>query len=333
MERGVRALVLDRRFADSLSDVRKRFPDMQIDVPGDEDERCSLAANADVILVQQDPLGADLLELTQDLRLLVKMGRVYENIDVGAARVRDISMVFVPRKGPNCVAELGISLILALSKDLIWAHSNVVDGAYQRRGLRPSLTTQRSYAFHWMKMVRVHEVRGKTLGIVGLGEIGTETARRANALGMNVLYSSRTRRSKAFEERYDVTYKELRDLLETSDHVLLAVPHTPATEHMIGPEELALIGPEGYLVNVCRGRVVDEAALVEALREGTIAGAALDVFSEEPLPVESPLCELGNVILTPHIGGGTGSTDALELIETFEEVESILSGNPPRNPI
>jgi D-3-phosphoglycerate dehydrogenase len=311
--------------------MQQQFPDMQIEVAADEDERDSLAASADVIVVQQDPLGADLLELTQDLRLLVKMGRMYENIDVEAVRERDISMIFVPRKGPNCVAELGISLILALSKDLIWAHRNVADGAYQRRGLRPSLTTQRSYAFHWMKMVKVHEVRGKTLGIVGLGEIGTEAARRAIALGMNVLYYSRTRRSKAFEERYDVNYRELRDLLEASDHVLLAVPHTPATEHMIGAEELALIGPEGYLVNVCRGRVVDEVALIEALEDGTIMGAALDVFTYEPLPADSPLCTLENVILTPHIGGGTGSTEALELAETLAEVELVLDGNRPKN--
>jgi phosphoglycerate dehydrogenase-like enzyme len=308
-----------------------RFPSLEISVPADEDERESLAAKADVIVVQQDRVDRDLLEAADGVRLVAKMGRVYDNIDVEAARERGITMVFVPRKGPNCVAELDIALILALSKDLIWAHRNVAEGAYHRRGLRPSITTQEEFSFHWMKMVRVHEVRGKILGIVGMGEIGTELSRRASALDMSVLYYDVSRLSAELEQRYAVEYKELNHLLRTSDYVVLAVPQTPATEHMIGAEELALIGPQGYLVNACRGRVVDEAALIEALREGTIAGAGLDVYTYEPLPDESPLCTLDNVIMTPHIGGGTGTTEALELMETLSEVESILAGNAPEN--
>jgi phosphoglycerate dehydrogenase-like enzyme len=324
--------VLDEIFADALKEVRQQFSDMEINVAAREVDHDTLAA-AEVIVAQKEPVTGDLLDAAANLRLLVKIGRNYSNVDVDEARKRDIPMAMAPRKGPNCVAELAITLILALSKDLIWAHRNVAEGAYHRRGLRPSLTTQQSYSFHWMKMVRVHEVRDKILGIVGMGEIGTELARRANALGMKVLYHNRSRRSSELEQRYNVEYSDLHNLLEVSDHVCLAVPYTPATDHMIGAEELGLMGSHAYLVNICRGRVVDEEALIEALRNGTIAGAGLDVFSYEPLPADSPLCTLSNVILTPHIGGGTGSNDTLELRETLAEVQSILAGNPPKNPI
>jgi phosphoglycerate dehydrogenase-like enzyme len=326
-------LVWDEILAQPVETLRGEFFDMEINVAVEEAERKAWLAGANAIVVQQEPLGRDLIAEARELQLLMKMGRMYENIEVEAARERDIPLAFVPRKGPNSVAELAVSLILALSKNLIQAHRNVVEGAYRRRGLVPSLTTQQSYSFQWMKMARVHEIRGKTLGVVGLGEIGTELSRRANALGMKVVYHNRTRRSTEFEERYRVEYAGLHDLLEASDYVVLAVPQTPATEHMIGAEELARIGPGGYLVNVCRGRVVDEEALIDALRQGHIAGAGLDVFAYEPLPGDSPLCALDNVILTPHIGGSTGPVTVLELRETLVEVASILLGSPPKDPI
>jgi phosphoglycerate dehydrogenase-like enzyme len=263
MNERANVLVLDEIFVDALKEVRQQFSDMEINVAAGEVDRAALAA-AEVIVAQQEPVTGALLDAAANLRLLVKIGRNYSNVDVDEARKRGIPMAMAPRKGPNCVAELAITLILALSKDLIWAHRNVAEGAYRRRGLRPSLTTQRSYSFHWMKMVKVHEVRDKILGIVGLGEIGTELARRASALGMKVLYYNRSRRSSELEQRYGVEYSDLHNLLEVSDHVCLAVPYTPATDHMIGAEELGLMGSHAYLVNICRGRVVDEQALIEA---------------------------------------------------------------------
>jgi phosphoglycerate dehydrogenase-like enzyme len=184
-----------------------------------------------------------------------------------------------------------------------------------------------------MKQQNIHEVRRKTLGLVGMGEIGCEIARRAKALEMNVLYFKRNRLRPELEQRYGVLYSDLHPMLEESDYVCLAVPHTPSTEHLIGEKELLLIGQRGFLVNISRGAVVDEEALVEALQKGTIAGAGLDVFTYEPLPADSPLCQLDNVILTPHIGGGTGSNPTLELGEALAEVESILAGNPAQVPL
>ena len=119
-------------------------------------------------------------------------------------------------------------------------------------------------------------------------------------------------------------------LLSESDYVVLAVPHTPETEKMIGAEQLALMKPTAYLVNICRGGVVDEDALIETLEQRKIAGAGLDVFVLEPLQEDSPLCDLDNVILTPHIGGGTGTTRQNELTDGLDELTRIFSGQPPR---
>jgi phosphogluconate 2-dehydrogenase len=147
---------------------------------------------------------------------------------------------------------------------------------------------------------------------------------------MRNLYTKRSRRSEELQGRFAAEYRPLDDLLAESDYVCTAVPHTAETEGMIGREQLALMKPEAYLVNVSRGGVIDEGALIAAPEADQIAGAALDVFTYEPLPAESPLCRLHNVILTPHIGGGTGSNNALELGEALEEMQRLLDGQRPR---
>jgi phosphoglycerate dehydrogenase-like enzyme len=185
-------------------------------------------------------------------------------------------------------------------------------------------------AFHWMKNQRVHEVREKTLGIIGMGEIGCELARRTSVLGMRNLYYKRTPLTDELERRFDAEYRDLDDLLAESDYVCIAVPHTPQTERMIGSEQFALMKESAFIVNIARGGIIDEDALINALSERRIAGAGLDVFTYEPLPEDSPLCELDNVIMSPHIGGGSGTSRALELEAALTEIERILSGEKPR---
>jgi lactate dehydrogenase-like 2-hydroxyacid dehydrogenase len=235
-----------------------------------------------------------------------------------------------PRKGPNCVAELAMTLILALSKDLLISHHSVAEGAYRLRGLRPQPTSQTKMAFHWMEHKGVHEIRYKTLGIIGMGEIGCELALRANVMGMRNIYYKRHPLSEELEQRFQAEYRDLPRLLQESDYICLAVPHTPETERMIGREQLSLMKETAFLVNVGRGGLIDEEALIDALASRRIAGAGLDVFTLEPLPADSPLCDLDNVILTPHIGGGTGTNRTLELGEALDEIVRILSGIRPR---
>ena len=271
-----------------------------------------------------------MLSKLKGLRAVIKMGRNYYNVDVDAVRKYQLQFGSAPRKGPNCVAEMATTFMLALSKDLLVNHEAVASGAYRYRGIKPQRTEQWKFAFHWMKNERVHEVRGKTLGIIGLGEVGCELALRANVLGMRVLYNDINRLSPEMEQRYQVEYRLRNDLIKESDYISLHVPHTPENDKMIGREQFAMMKPTAYLINTCRGGVVDEEALIEALADDQIAGAGLDVMEYEPLPVESPLCELDNVIMMPHIGGGTGTNKVLELGEAVAEMVRILSGQSPK---
>lgn len=324
-------LIADEEYASSISEVADRFENLEL-VCADEthDVQTLACGKFDALVTQLAPVDRPLLESLEGLDLVLKVGRSYHNVDVDAVRQRGLIFGSVPRKGPNCVAELAMTLILALSKDLLISHKSVAEGAYRLRGLRPERTKQWKMAFHWMRHIRVHEVRGKTLGNIGMGEIGCELALRANVMGMRNIYYKRNRLSPELEQRFQAEYRDMETLLQESDYVCLAVPHTPETDKMIGQQELALMKEDAYLVNVCRGGVVDEEALVESLASNRIAGAGLDVFAFEPLPKDSPLCNLDNVILAPHIGGGTGTSSALELGDALEEVVRILSGEVPQ---
>ena len=324
-------VVADAEFAAATKELAARFPGFDLHCLAAGQSPAELASHRIVGLVAQDvTVDSAYLAMLPDLRALIKLGRNYANIDAAAVRQRGLAFGAVARKGPNCVAELAMTMVLALSKDLLISHRSVAEGAYRLRGLRPEPTAQWKMAFHWMRHMRLHEVYGKRLGIVGMGEIGYELARRANVMGMEVSYTKRRPLSDEVERSVGVRRATLSDLLHESDYVCLAVPHTAETERMIGVAELALMKPDAYLVNICRGGVVDEDALIDALRSGRLAGAGLDVFTYEPLPADSPLCQLDNVILTPHVGGGSGTTRAGELAVALEELQRVLGGAAPQ---
>ena len=325
-----RILLADASVATAIPDVAAQFEHLTLVGPGQAEDLSAVATGSFHGLISQSaPVDSHLLDAVDGLRVVLSLGRNYQQIDAPAVRARGMTLAAVPRKGPNCVAELALTLILALSKDLLNSHVSVAEGAYRLRGMRPELTAERKIAFHWMRHTGVHEITEKTLGIVGMGEIGGELARRAHVLGMRTLYHKRHPLSPELERQFQASSSDLPTLLEESDYVCLIVPHTEATEKLIGREELALMKPTAFLVNVCRGGVVDEDALVEALQNQRIAGAGLDVFTYEPLPADSPLCDLHNVIMTPHIGGGTGTTRAAELTVALAEMSRILAGDKP----
>ncbi len=177
------------------------------------------------------------------------------------------------------------------------------------------------------------ELYGKTVGIVGLGHIGAEVARLTKAFGCRVIATRRSATSRTKDELIDelLPPSELPALLGESDFVVLAVPLTPETRHLIGEAELRAMKPAGVLINIARGPVVDEAALVRALKEGWIAGAGLDVFEQEPLPPESELWGLENVILSPHISGGTEIYNQRAVDIFCENLRRYLAGEPLMN--
>ncbi len=330
---GAPVLVPHPELAEAARALAGEFPELEIVVADGEMASRAALSRAEAIVTTAAPIDAGLLADAPALKVVVKLGRIYDHVDVDAVSARGVGLGLVPRKGPNCVAELATTLVLALSKDLIREHRDVATGAYRERGLTPLVTSQRVIAFRWMQPPALHEVYGKTLGCVGFGEIGCETSIRARALGMRVLYTRRRPLPRAIEERYGVEYRSLDALCDDSDYVSVAVPHTDQTQHLINADRLQRIGSSGHLVNVARGGVVDEGALIHALQHGVIAGAGLDVFLYEPLPADSPLCTLPNVILTGHIGGGSGTSREIELRAGLQEARAALSGAALTEPI
>lgn len=291
----------------------------------------ALLPAADAIVTQGTTIDARLIAAAPGLKLIQRYGTRPDDIDLDAARARGIAVATMPLHGCIAVAELAMTLLLSLSKNLVRAHHATASGAYRELGVEPIRTEQRKHKFQWMKLPGLLEVTGHTLGIIGFGEIGTETARRARAFGMDVIYNKRTRLPLHVEESEGVTFAAKDELLKTADFVLLSTPLTPETEKMIGAHELALMKPTAFLVNICRGGVIDEDALVPALQSRQIAGAGLDVFLYEPIPFDHPLLQCDNVILTPHIGGGTGGARDRQMGDVLANVQRFAQGSQPKH--
>ncbi len=236
----------------------------------------------------------------------------YDNIDVTAASKKGVCVTNTPGVLTEAVAEEVMALILALFRRITEGDRFVRAGKY--KGWEPDLLLGTG-------------LKDKVLGIVGLGRIGRWTARMAGALGMKVVYFNR-HRDEEFEEEYDVAYHALDQLLDQSDVVSLSVPLTPETKHMIGERELKLMKPTALLINTARGAVVDEKALITALKEKWIAGAGLDVFEDEAnIPME--LRELPNTVLTPHTASATVEARLAMARIVTDNMNDALEGRQP----
>jgi len=225
------------------------------------------------------------------------------------------------------VAEHALMLMLALTKKLLPAHAGVMAGE-NPEGIQPFRTMQTRTTYNWTALEGRGALFRRTLGIVGLGEIGTEVAIRAKSFDMEILYYNPPtfRLTSEAEAELGVTFQPLHQLLSQADYVTLHVPHTDETEGLFSSKEFALMKPSACFINCSRGGVVDERALCHALTTGQIAGAGLDVFEYEPLPSESELLRLENVVLTPHIAGGPLETIAAEGRELIDRI--ILATDP-----
>lgn len=260
-----------------------------------------------------DGIDAELMDRAPRLRVVSNMAVGYNNIDVAAATERGIVVTNTPGILTEATAELAFALVLASAR-------RVVD--LDRRTRAGEWTC-------WAPLLFLsREVSGKMLGIVGLGRIGRAVARRAKAFGMEVLYHNRVRLEAAEEQDLGVVYAEKDELLGKADFVSLHVPLSDETRHFIGRRELGIMKPTSYLVNTSRGPVVDEGALVEALREKRIEGAGLDVYENEPV-LAPGLTSLDNVVLMPHVGSATVETRMKMAHMAAENLLAGLRGERP----
>lgn len=248
------------------------------------------------------------------VKLFQLLSAGYDTVDIEAARGAGVPVCNNGGANSTAVSEHAMMLMMAVCRRLVWQHESVVSGRW--RGNNPGA-------------VKLFELRDKVLGLVGLGAIGKKVARLANAFGMRVQYYDINRVSEAEEDALTVRFRLLGEILATSDIVSLHVPLTPASKHMIGAKELASMKRTAFLVNTCRGPVIDEVALTAALEGGTIAGAGLDVFDEEPPPADNPLFRLTNVILTPHYAGPTWDNQQARFRNAFDNCQRVARGDKP----
>ena len=247
------------------------------------------------------------------LRLVQLLSAGYDNVDLEAARRAKVPLSNNGGANAISVSEHAIMLMLTVARKVIWQHGSVSGGRWRGNGPAP----------------RMYELHDKTLGIIGFGTIGKKVARLAKPFGMHVQYFDIARLSEGEADAHGVKFRLLRELLRTSDVVSLHVPLNDSTHHLIGAGELALMKPTAVIVNTSRGPVIDEVALHKTLSDNKIFGAGLDVFDQEPPPLDNPLFKLNNVLLTSHFAGPTWDNHVARFRNAFDNVQRVARGEKP----
>jgi len=266
---------------------------------------------ANIIVTKEMPVSAEMIQkFPESVKLICEAGTGYNNIDLEATRKKGITVCNIPSYSTERVAHTAIMMILNLSSAMQVQMKMLACGNHDN--------------FTRNLQVPHVEVNGKTLGIIGAGHIGRKVIQIAQALDMNILVYTRTPR----EDEKGIRYVSLEELLKNSDYVSMHCPLTESTKHMINKESLSLMKPSAFIINTSRGALIDEAALIEALENGTIAGAGLDVQETEPPEEASPLYTMDQVLLTPHMGWKGLETRQRLVSILADNIKQFMEGNP-----
>ncbi|MBA7600736.1 Hydroxypyruvate reductase [subsurface metagenome] len=277
--------------------------------PYKKEEMLKLIKDVDGIIIGIDELCAEIIEEANALKVISKYGIGLDNIDINMATNKKIIVTSTPTANVDAVADLAFGLILSLARRIPEADKKTKSGK-------------------WEKIIG-KSVWEKTLGVIGLGKIGRQVVKRAKGFEMNILAFDIVK-DKKFVQKYGIKYVNLEKLLRKSDYITIHIPLNDATRNMISYEELEKMKKDAFLINTSRGGIVDEEALYDALRNNKLRGAALDVYNNEPLR-ESPLKELDNVIMTPHIGAYTEEAIENMSIQAAKNLIDVLEGKEPQN--
>lgn len=262
-------------------------------------------AEASAVLIGTQDFDAQIMDSMPNLKVIARNGVGYDAVDIDAATARKIKVVNTPFALNDSVAETAITELLAISKNIFWDTKSIYDGQWNYKKAHPG-----------------NDVFGKTVGILGFGRIGHVVAEKLS--GFNVKMIAHDPFAKASENVEMVSREEL---FAMSDYVLVHLPAIDSTKHSIGMTEFKMMKETAYFINMARGVIVVEPELVQALQQHEIAGAALDVFEEEPLSMDNPLLDLDNVLLTPHIASNTIETKRKMAIDAANDIVAILNGN------
>jgi lactate dehydrogenase-like 2-hydroxyacid dehydrogenase len=298
---------------EQMAELDRRYTLHRYDEAADKDGFLNgkAAAIRAVVTTGGKGFGADLLAKLPNLEIVASSGVGTDTLDLAACRARGVPVTNTPDVLNDDVADLAFGLVIACLREMPQGFAYVKSGEWGRKGMMHLTTT----------------LSGKTLGIVGLGRIGREIADRARAFKMRVAYTGRTRQDVPFDY-----VPNLVELARRADVLMVTVPGGAATRNLIGAAELAALGPKGWLVNMARGSVVDEPALIAALEAGTIRGAGLDVFWNEP-NVGPRLLALDNVVFYPHHASGTVETRAAMSRLVVDNLAAHFAGQPLLTPV
>ena len=257
-------------------------------VTADTQEKMEAVTDADVIIMRIVKMPKAAFQHFTNLKMIMRWGVGYDSVDIEEAGRRGILVCNTPGANSYAVAELAVGLMIDLGRNIFGYYSNIKNNNWDRN-VFPSNQS----------------LNGKTVGLVGGGNIGRQVARRVQAFGSKVCYYDAFRLPEAVEQEYNLTYCELDELLKRSDIVSLHVPLLDSTRHIIGAEQLAMMKPTAMIINTARGGLIDDEALAAALKTGALAGAGLDCVEAEEGETTAALTQMPNVIITPHIGGTT----------------------------
>jgi glyoxylate reductase len=295
-----------------VQDFEVRMHDDVVPLPKEEIIKGLKGCDA-LLSILSDPIDAEVIASEPGLKIIANYGAGFNNIDVAEATKRGIPVTNTPQVSTNATADFTMGLLIAIARRLVEGDKTTREGRFTG----------------WAPLYHLGvEVTGKTLGIIGLGSIGKAVAKRARAFDMKILYHSRTRLKEAQERELGVEFVPLEQLIRESDFVSLHLSYHPSLKHMIGAEQLRMMKPTAYLINAARGPLVHEEALLQALQEKVIAGAALDVYEFEP-KVTAGLELLDNVILAPHLGNATIETRTAMAKLAADNIRSVLTGGKP----
>ena len=305
----MKILVTDEIAEEAMNKLKEKHEVVFQELRGEELKK--EIGNYDALMVRSaTKVTKDIIQAAERLKVIGRAGVGVDNIDVEEATKKGIIVVNSPTGASISVAELTIGHMISLARHLTKADKTMKEGIWAK------------------KQLKGRELHGKTLGIVGCGNIGKVVAKYAKAFNMEVIGYDPFLSKEEMEEHGIKKVDSLEELMKTADFVSLHIPHIPQTHHLINEKMLSLMKPTAYLINCARGGIVDEEALYEALKEKKIAGAALDVYEKEP-PEKSPLFELENVVFTPHLGASTVEGQIRAGVICAEQILKVLDGEEP----
>lgn len=306
--------------------VRQLYP-ADVRLVRDRDELLARIPGAGALVVEALPVGArEIAAAGGTLRVVQRYGTITRHIDETACSGAGIAVKTLRRRANISTAEQALALMLALARQLHQNANLISVEQLKAAGYTPTqYDRSRTPNGNWARITGLKTLFGRQLGIIGLGEIGRELALRATALGMRLIYHQRHRLGAAEEQRYQVSYSSLSQLLETSDCISLHLPHGAETRGIIGRGELSTIKPGALLVNVSQPALIDRAALLGTLDSGRLGGFAMDSFYEEPATADDPLLKFRNVIITPHLAGSPRFNSLEDIAELLDNLAEGLS--------